>query len=250
MLSSKTALFATLTALSMFHFIPAIAAECDGRLVYVDDPSNVGDNYPLFMETRRNIYVMRGRCFVLSGSEFRGSITFFTLSRAPKGFSGTYGELIIKSIRTFNIPTHSEKIALTRNKGWFLPDGTRDDNMKAVPPIPDVPVGNSISDWDSLYTDPGKPEAFKGLNVKWHAYPAQDRLFSSLTWPDFWKLSARDYATRTVTNYLLRFSINPNERSRNPVPFYVSTPNTVKRVDLSVKSNVGSLNVHYTFILQ
>lgn len=228
---------------------PASAEDCNGRLVYVDDPAGVGDNYPLFMKTRRNIYVMRGSCFQLSGSEFRGSITFFTFSRAPEGFTGTYGELAIKSIRTFRIPTQGKKIMLSRNDGWYLPD-QRQDAMKPVPAVPDIPIAISVTDWNALYTDPKRPELFEGIELKWHAYPGEDKLISSMTWPDFWKLDSGDFDRRVVTNYLIRFTVNPATESRNRVPFYVNTPRDVERVDLSVQSNVGSLATNYTFVLK
>ena len=226
------------------------ASDCNGRLVYVDDTSSVGDNYPLFMKTRRNIYVLRGSCFMLSGSEFRGSITFFTLSRAPEGFNGTYGELVVKSNRTFNVPTQSKKIKLSRNTGWYLPDPGHKDNMVIVPPLDDFPTATSVADWNALHSNPKKPELFEGLDIKWHAYPAEDRLISSTTWASFWNVASNDLDKRVVTNYLLRFGINPDKRSQSRVPFYVMTPKEVERVDLSVESNVGSLSTSYTFIFK
>jgi hypothetical protein len=223
------------------------AANCDGRLVYVDDPSAVGDNYPLIMKTRRNLYVMRGKCFRLSGNEFRGSITFFTYSRAREGFNGTYGVLAVKSLRTFNIPTQSKKIKLTRTKGWYLPNGSQ---MVEQNSLDDFPISTSIADWNAMHTPPTPPELFDGLDVKWHAYPIADKLDGSTAWGDFWKESSNDFSNRVVTNYLLRFTINPEKGSQVPVPFYVMTPSSVERIDLSVESNIGSLTTTYIFILE
>ena len=224
--------------------------DCDGHLVYVDDPSSVGDNYPLIMKTRRNLFVMRGRCFNLSGDEFRGSITFFTHSRAREGFDGSYGVLAIKSVRTFSGPTQSRKIKLTRTKGWYLPNGTQQDAKTEVAGLSDVPISTSINDWNTLHTQPRPPELFEGLDVKWHAYPVADTAFNSTTWSDFWRESSGDLENRVITNYLLRFEINPDKSSQKRVPFYVMTPKGVQRIELSVESNIGSLATNYTFIFK
>jgi hypothetical protein len=226
----------------------AACADCNGKLIYVDDLTSVGTNYPLVMKTRRNLYVMRGNCFYLSGGEFRGTITFFTFSRAPEGFSGQVAALVVKSIRTFAVPTQAKKIKLWRNEGWYLPD--KADAMSVQRQV-DATVGLSLDQWNSLYTNPKPPELFAGLGVPWHAYATEDKMINSTDWADFWKITdANNAEKRITTNYLIRFDVNPDPDSRNRVPFYVDTPNSLQQLDLAVDSNIGSLASTFTFIFR
>jgi hypothetical protein len=123
--------------------------------------------------------------------------------------------------------------------------------MSSAEVIDDQPIGISVSDWNALHTESKSPERFEGLGLSWHAYATEDKLIDSTAWADFWKLAdASAFEKRIVTNYLLRFAINPDPASRVRVPFYVDTPNWVQQIDLDVESNVGSLATNYTFIFR
>ena len=227
--------------------------DCSGRLIVTEDPGDARDP-SIFIVTSRNTYLLQGSCFVLDKGEFSRSMSFFILSRGPEGFEAPAGVLLIRSIRTFAVDTQPQKIKVYRNKGWYVPGKPKQKmtTLAALGPPP-RPVKTDPAAWYALHRRLDTPEAFGGkLGAPWHAYATEDRSISSTADSDqLWLLpDNRDFAKLVVTNYLIRFDINPDRTSSTPVRFSVDPLVGVDRIELGIRSNIGALASDLVFHLK
>jgi hypothetical protein len=225
----------------------ARADECNGRVFRIDDLNRVTDFYPLYVQSRRGAnYGVIGNCAELYDKEFSGPITFFIRNQFKNFRTVPVGILRIKSLRTFAKEV-GPRIKLSRHAGWYVPSAA-DSNVKPSRELPDVEIKLSPKEWTNDHAGSDDVAALnKKLGIPWHGYALPDMTLSSTDGRGYWRFANDgDEKRQTLTNYLIRF--NTAEKGEN-IEFYAEIPLGVKRIDLSVDSNLDLLIADYTFLI-
>jgi hypothetical protein len=186
-------------------------------------------------------------CFELPRQEFYGKLEFRVINRFPSRPTTT-GYIFIKSVRAFSVSEQQEaKIKVSRGGGWY-----RDDGSPGAVSIDDRALRVTVEQWNIIHEKRGSPEDFNTqIGYSWHAFADANKSLSSTEGETFWQIPNRLEQTKgTITNYLLRFGVNPDEDKKSYVDFNVRSQPYVTRVELTMESNIGDLNNYYVFILK
>jgi hypothetical protein len=214
----------------------------------IDDSWSVKFSHLILRSSKFNYVIDNNHdCFELERQEFYGKLEFRIINRFPSRPTTT-GYIFIKSVRTFSVSEQQEaKIKVSRGGGWY-----REDGSPGAESIDDRALRVPIQQWNIIHEKPGSPKDFNTqIGYSWHAFAEANKSLSSTEGDTFWKIPNRlEQTTGTITNYLLRFGVNPDEDKKSYVDFSVRSQPYVTRVELTMESNIGDLNNYYVFILK
>lgn len=209
--------------------------------------SNVRENYLILKGYKT--YALNEQCFTIDRKEFGRVLRFFIFNKFPKEIGVKSGYALVKSNRTFS-NAQSVKIKLSRGDGWFLArQGTT--QLPAADRIDDEPFEKSVEAWNGAHASVGNPaELSERLGIAWHAFAKADGTLPSSRDGSYWTFDgAVDPTYGAVTNYLLRFDVN-TEDTQSLVPFFVYIQPQVRRIELTIASNIDSLATTHTLIIK
>ena len=217
-------------------------------------PTEVRDSWGvrssfLILKSPISTYVIDSNhdCFGLNRNEFSGRLNFSIINRFPFTERKT-AYVFIKSIRSFaGTNQQEEKIKLSRGGGWY-----KDDGSAGADDIDDYPLSISIKEWNGAHNAPGNPKKLNSeIKYSWHAFAETNQSLASTETVSFWKIpTMHEQTPGTITNYLVRFKVNSDEDKRSYANFYVRSQSYVRKIDLTLQSNIGELSNMYRFVLK
>ena len=226
----------------------AIAQECSGRVSRVRGIRAVAEFYPLFVYDDRGVpYTVTGDCVKLYGGAFRGTITFAVRNRFPSFSQQPVGILKVKSLRTFSTDS-GPRIKVSRTDGWYSPVPSANGGRTTMRGIYDREVRLNPAQWTEFHSKFDDASALNSkLNATWHGSADEEGALVSVDTNGFWSFNSTDSQKQVLTNYLIRFA---TAQDGETIEFYTEVPAGVRRIDLSIDSNMERARGNYTFIIE
>jgi hypothetical protein len=226
---------------------PARAEEfCNWRPKQIATPNDIRGT-TLVIKTSHDTLGIYDKCVTIVRRQFGPTLFFQLVNRFP-GLDGS-GYALIKSTKLMSV-AQKTKIALSRGKGWFLARGT----PPAAAPARVMkyePFYGTVEAWNAAHRDGMLPDQTANqLGVEFDAFANDDFSLPSSAPGSFWKIGENfDLIKGVVTNYLVRFDLNPTDTVK-PIPFEVFLTQGLQRFDLEIISNIDALSGTYHFVVR